>query len=108
MNEMQQLAVQRFGPSFVLVGRLHVIAMSSDPPNATSPNFQVDARGLWQLLLDTSSRQLITQTIAGKSQAEARSLLLTRFAARTTSLSLTWWWGQHLPEDPKAIQIVGH
>lgn len=108
LHEMQQLAVQRFGPSFVLVGQLHIIAMISDPSDATSPNFQVDAQGLWQLLLDTSSRQLIAQTIAGKSQAEARSLLLTRFAARTTSFSLTWWWGQHLPEDPKAIQIVDH
>jgi serine/threonine protein kinase len=101
----RQLALHSFDSHFALV---HPLKITVNDPGTPGPDDTVvlDVQSEWRLLLDTRGRRAVQQALAGLSQGDARALLLSRYDSRTNNLSLSWWWGEHMPIDPSAIQII--
>lgn len=96
-----------FDPHFTLLPPLQVKITYPGTPGSVDI-ISLIATSKWRLLLDKPGTQAVQQALVGLSQDQARSVLLHRFSCQVSSLSMTWLWGEHMPADPNAIQIIGH
>lgn len=105
LNAAHQLARSSFDAHFALVHSLQ-IAITDAGNTGSNDIVALRAESEWRLLLDKRGQQAVQQALAGLSQDDAQALLLKRYNSRIANLSLSWLWGEYLPTDPGAIQII--
>jgi hypothetical protein len=107
LNAAHALAMSKFDAHFALVRPATITILNPGVPGS-NVSIALTVRSEWRLLLDTRGTQAVQQALAGLSQDDARALLQNRYKARVTDLSVSWWWGGHMPADPNAIKLVAH
>lgn len=93
----------QLGSAYALDGTL-VLNVQSDTVASVDGQvgLAIQARGVWVYTFSALHLHQLAEQIAGKSQADARALLLKQAGVSVVQLSTTG----ELPADPTAIQIV--
>jgi VCBS repeat-containing protein len=99
-------AQSKFGAAFALVGQVKVSQVNATQDAQGVVTITVNAEGVWVYLFSDAQKGLIRALIAGKTKADAMTVLLTQTGVAQVTITIPPSMGQILPTDVKKITLV--
>ena len=93
------------GTGFMPIGHILTTVQQAIMGDKGVVTLQVLTDGIWVYQFDATQKLALQKLIAGKSQDDARSLLLKQYGVKKTSIQLYWGDGTTLPSDINHITL---
>ena len=106
-RDLSQDAATNPGPAYVPVGSVlaQVAQATPDPQTQGNVNLIVNAAGVWAYQFTSAQRAHFASLIIGKSNQDARSILLRQAGVHAVTITLTGVGATALPGDTQHITI---
>ncbi len=102
-NLLKEKAQNNPGPAYALVGAIQT-SITGQTRTGKVPSFFFSAKGIWVYQFTDALKLKLAQSIAGKSVAQAQSILNSTTGVGSAKIDNTG--GNTLPTDPNQISIV--
>ena len=100
-------AAKSLGAGYLLTGKLITTVTKAAVIDAQGTvSLLIAARGIWGFQFDNMRKPALAKLIAGKSEQQAQTLLLSQPGIAIVGFQFSQLSGNTLPTDPNAITIV--